>query len=169
MTNDQTGSLSGSSRVLNDPLFINRAVAYAHGECDLREVAEAAVKAMGDASTRKDEGCIGTTALEANSANVATTPLNCPSEISAVELIMEHLPSFGVGINNPNDIGNALYAKAIADGIYEAIRPYLRTTEPVSVSLEECTERVRWFNVCGLSQSELIAKAVLDAAGVKYE
>lgn len=40
-------------RLLNDQKFINRAVAYSHGACDLREVSIAAIAAMGSVSCQE--------------------------------------------------------------------------------------------------------------------
>jgi len=37
------------------------------------------------------------------------------------DIVMEHLPSFSIAINNPNDVGNYQYAKAIAGGIIAAL------------------------------------------------
>jgi len=57
-----------------------------------------------------------------SSAGEPTAAVAAPansSEITVVELIMEHLPSFGAGINNPSDIGNALYAKAVTPAMSE--------------------------------------------------
>lgn len=58
-------------------------------------------------------------------------------------------------------------SEKLSDAIMEYVKPYLRTTTPVSVSLQKC----RSAALCSV-QSEgsatAIAKAVLDAAGVPY-
>jgi hypothetical protein len=59
--------------VLHNRHFINRATAYAHGECDLREVAEAAIAAMGTEHVQ------------------STIKLNLSSEISVVETLRNHI------------------------------------------------------------------------------
>lgn len=52
------------------------------------------------------------------------------------------------------------------DAMLAAIRPYLRTTEPASVSLEKCALEIAKHQ--GVSFREQ-AKAVLEAVGVKYD
>lgn len=47
-------------------------------------------------------------------------------ERELLDAIMEQLPSFGVGVNNPDDIGNTKYAMSIAKNIIKAILPLIR-------------------------------------------
>lgn len=49
--------------------------------------------------------------------------------------------------------------------VIQAIKPYLRTTDPVSVSLEKCMDAV---NGVQFGNTREAVKAILDAAGVKY-
>jgi hypothetical protein len=70
------------------------------------------------------------------------------------------------------------YARKLASMSLEFLRPYLATRELVSVSLEKCAKAVKSVNdqsfcdvlcdsgPCGCATA--YAKAVLDAAGVKY-
>lgn len=55
--------------LLNDRHFVNRATAYAHGECDLREVAEAVITVMGeDCSERVRSADSGSSSSATNAA-----------------------------------------------------------------------------------------------------
>jgi len=66
-------------------------------------------------------------------------------------------------------------AKHLSDGrtplrtaFCQAIRPYIRTTEPVSVALEKCVNEVRIYRGNTAFTDSDLAKAVLKAVGVKF-
>lgn len=148
----------------------------------------------GDASTRKDED--GPKPLPTPSTHTSDCKTNgydtsdgikyaqesecdCQGEISVLsddalyELISEAIPT---------SVKYEARHESIK-GVVEAIRPYLRTTEPVTVSLEKCAKALFDFNISGGQVPETwesanntphrkdnldAAKTVLDAAGVAY-
>jgi hypothetical protein len=86
-----------------------------------------------------------------------------PSEISDYELIVKMTLSMGDGESSYCHL-ESLAAKALS-----AVRPYLRTKEPVSI--EHCARSVYLYDPEHESSADYrrdIAQAVLDAAGVKY-
>jgi hypothetical protein len=125
---------------------------------------------IGDASARKD-GAVGVSAATKSEIS-DTSPTNQVSEISVVGFgtevhtdIGEKLAEFFEAIqadpdNEPNLID-------LQDNIFKAIRPYLRTTEPVSLEdvLEKLPHSTAWR---GHVNSREWCKAVLEAAEVPY-
>jgi hypothetical protein len=89
----------------------------------------------------------------------APSPAN-PNEISVVD---------EKGLRQQIEVGLSLgrFGKVNSlDAIMNIIRPYLRTTEPVSVSLEEIQDAVH--EATDEYAQEYLIKAILDAAEVKY-
>lgn len=142
---------------------------------------------MGDAAIGNDAEDAGKT-VGSDSQHVHTSPSKCvcamkhsgecqSSEISDVETISKILrDEFQVCNTEPT----YSYHEG-AEYLIKQLRPYLRTMEPVSVSLEKCAkvvratsciigndycERLCEMNPCACASN--YAKAVLDAAGVPY-
>jgi hypothetical protein len=86
------------------------------------------------------------------------------------EAILEALPSFGVAINNPADITNAKYARAIADHASTlAIQTVL--SDPRIVGLVEALEDIQ--SIAALYQNEtyhgIAANALIDFNQMRSE
>lgn len=85
--------------------------------------AEAAIAAMGDASTRKDEG-VCTSTLPVPESRITSSANSCEMvDNPLVEIMLEVY-------NKKENLYNAPHEDITA--MLEAIRPYLRTTEPDS-------------------------------------
>lgn len=104
----------------------------------------------------------------------------CPREISDTAKFISGI-RFISGMQQawldafPDDVLHCkpVVSYAAMNGVYAYIKPYLRSPEPVSVSLEKCAEALAIFHGTieqfGIREFQRnSAKAVLDAAGVKY-
>lgn len=145
--------------------------------------------AQGDASTHKDEGNVtGAGTGTGSPANACES--SAVDEAKLVQIIRDAQRDFFIHLGGAEDCD--LASRPEAESMIAALRPYFRTTEPLSVSLEKCLKAMREARpsrvvtfqkveqrggdepvithekVEYLITDESKAKAVLDAAEVSY-
>lgn len=135
----------------------------------------------GDASTRKDEGYVD------NGCVASMAPphsLNSPANhiedkldmvASPSEILVDTLNGYQAQVSAKifdaiQGYSTKKHADYYAQIAVDVLTPYLSTREPVSVpvSLEKCANAALNEAMKGFAGHKSIAKAVLDAAGVKY-
>jgi hypothetical protein len=128
-----------------------------------RQIIDNAEALMGDASTRKDEGCTDTAA-----ARVPPCGLNSPANLRQGEISVSDAEKEVSDILQRLLVNEAIDCLTInIEQIMMLLRPYLATREPVSVSLEKCGRAAYatgYLNSWTGNEALVVAKAVLDAA-----
>lgn len=137
---------------------------------------QAAIAAMGMREQAEDASAREATDASVESVEARPSPPTFGSEISVIEE-GEVIKALQARYHKMKGLG---VVWGVSDA-YHAVKPFLRSTKPVSVSLERCAQAIFAEDdsiYIGVAYGELsegqkekyrdMAKAVLDAAGVKY-